>query len=659
MYARLAAFIFLVAGLVNPATVSAQADPFTCTATLAGEVEDGRFVVGQDEVLRGFIVCRGGPRDGSTVVVTVARQGAGGSVGNIQAEDPIEYAGHVFTYTPNPAFEGDDGFVLRATKGTASDSVAMLVRVGPAENDAPRCSVSLGDASGPPFEVEAGESESGSVFCIDPEGGPVTVEVDDPPTGSVDLNGTELTYNAGSPGVGDFVVHASDGPNDVDVTVRVTVVPAVNDAPTCSVRLGFFFDRLLDGTAVLEPGEERDGTLSCQDDPGERNTLTLSLVGSPTTVTAFTPGPQFGSFRSATFHYTAPASGGDGSFVLRAGDGTNQTDVTAKVLIDHPQTDDPMTCGATTEEFQSSGSPERVIAGETYEGTFACVEADGDVTPSLVTPPQHGTISNLTAFSFTYAPDPGFEGPDFFVLRGTSGDETADARVDVVVIERPPGAADTDSDGVDDISDNCPSVPNPSQANGDRVNDGGDACDPDDDNDGVADVADGCPTVYAATATGCPDDDGGGAGSGGGGAGSGGGSPGGAGGGGATSPATPEIGGPRSAGAVRVSRSGLLRLPRHVVECAGPGPDCAVLVRLVGSPPARKAAAARKLTLGRSSFKVVSGRRRAIAVRLTRNGMKVLKRAGRIKATAAVRVTRGAQVASRTVRVSLKAPRRR
>jgi hypothetical protein len=57
---------------------------------------------------------------------------------------------------------------------------------------------------------------------------------------------------------------------------------------------------------------------------------------------------------------------------------------------------------------------------------------------------------------------------------------------------------DTDGDGVQDGGDNCPTVVNPDQRDTDH--DGlGDACDADDDNDGVADGSDNCPTTANAT----------------------------------------------------------------------------------------------------------------------------------------------------------------
>ena len=54
-----------------------------------------------------------------------------------------------------------------------------------------------------------------------------------------------------------------------------------------------------------------------------------------------------------------------------------------------------------------------------------------------------------------------------------------------------PAIVDGDGDGVADASDNCPTVPNDTQANHD-TDAMGDACDTDDDDDGVADADDNC-----------------------------------------------------------------------------------------------------------------------------------------------------------------------
>jgi hypothetical protein len=60
---------------------------------------------------------------------------------------------------------------------------------------------------------------------------------------------------------------------------------------------------------------------------------------------------------------------------------------------------------------------------------------------------------------------------------------------------------DADGDGVENASDNCALVINPSQTNTDGNDDDGDACDQDDDNDGCSDASDNCPLEAATNCT--------------------------------------------------------------------------------------------------------------------------------------------------------------
>jgi len=123
----------------------------------------------------------------------------------------------------------------------------------------------------------------------------------------------------------------------------------------------------------------------------------------------------------------------------------------------------------------------------------------------------------------------------------------------------------------------------------------------------------------------------------------------------------PNIGGSSSAGAAAVSSKGAFKLPQNV-DCTGPGPDCAASTAASGSVPANLASASAKrktIKLGGSSFKVKSGKKGQVTVKLTKKGLRALKRAKRLKVTVTITVKRGTSTVTKKVKVTLKAPKRR
>lgn len=105
-------------------------------------------------------------------------------------------------------------------------------------------------------------------------------------------------------------------------------------------------------------------------------------------------------------------------------------------------------------------------------------------------------------------------------------------------------------------------------------------------------------------------------------------------------------------------------MPKQSVDCTGPGSDCAVKVTVTGKLPAGTVGAsaqrrrkAKTVQLGRSGFTVKTGKRGKVTVKLTRKGLRLLKRQKRIKATVTITVTRSGIKAKKTVRVTLKAPK--
>ncbi|MGI8511186.1 MAG: hypothetical protein ACR2NH_00970 [Solirubrobacteraceae bacterium] len=89
------------------------------------------------------------------------------------------------------------------------------------------------------------------------------------------------------------------------------------------------------------------------------------------------------------------------------------------------------------------------------------------------------------------------------------------------------------------------------------------------------------------------------------------------------------------------------------MDCTGSGPDCTVKTLVTGSVPAGKASASakrRRIKLGSSSFKVKAGKKGKVKLKLTKAGLKRLKRLRKIKAKGKITVKRGGVSARRPSR---------
>ena len=132
--------------------------------------------------------------------------------------------------------------------------------------------------------------------------------------------------------------------------------------------------------------------------------------------------------------------------------------------------------------------------------------------------------------------------------------------------------------------------------------------------------------------------------------GGGGGGAGGGGAGGIASAAT--IRGGRAGGTVKVSSKGTFTLRRQVVECPTGGASCKV-----GTSVTRRVKK-KRVKLGGSSYTLAAGKKGALRLKLTKQGLRTLKRAKRIKGSVSISVRKGSTVTRKTVSVTLRAPKR-
>jgi Bacterial Ig domain len=123
--------------------------------------------------------------------------------------------------------------------------------------------------------------------------------------------------------------------------------------------------------------------------------------------------------------------------------------------------------------------------------------------------------------------------------------------------------------------------------------------------------------------------------------------------------ASPVIAGGASAGSAKVAANGLALL-KTIVECRGAGPSCSVRTTVTARLRGNTFGAARTKTvkLGGSKFTIAAGKAARVKIKLSRKGLRLLKRRKRISAKVRINVARAGESTARTVKVTLKAPRR-
>ena len=323
-----------------------------------------------------------------------------------------------FTYTPVAGFVGIDSFTYKASDGVAeSGTVTVAIQVTnspPVANNDSYTMVHDRTLDIPAPGVLGNDS--------DPDGDDLTaILVSNVSHGNLSLNPNgSFTYtpNAGFVGTDSFSYQASDGAAQsaaVSVVIAVTNNPPVanNDSYT------MLHDRTLDVPAP--------GVLGNDSDP-DGDDLTALLVSSVSHGLLTLNG-------DGSFSYV-PNAGffGNDSFSYKASDGAAQS-ATATVVIQ-----------VTNHAPVANNDSYTMVHDRTLDVPAPGVlgndtDADGDnLTASVVSNVNHGSLTLNPDGSFTYTPNAGFVGTDSFSYQASDGAQNSTASVTIQVTNKAPWA---------------------------------------------------------------------------------------------------------------------------------------------------------------------------------------------------------------------------
>lgn len=324
-----------------------------------------------------------------------------------------------FVYTPDPNFEGIDGFIYRADDGTSSSLLAVVT-------------IHVNDSHSAPVAIEDSyvllEDQSLDIDATmgvlandsDADADPLTaVLVEGPANGTLTLNDDgSFTYTPAENfnGSDSFSYQASDGSQLSEEVVVAISVTAVNDVP---VATNDFYETNEDQALVV--GVE-SGVLA-NDSDSDGSALTALLVdGTADGSLSLNPDGSFSYTPNANFN-------GIDAFSYQVSDGTTTGDLVVVELVVNAINDAPT---IVDDAYTTHGSP--LVVDEVAGVLANDSDIDGDLlTAELVEGPANGTLVFNADGSFTYTPNDGYAGPDAFSYVASDGVESVQAMVSIQV----------------------------------------------------------------------------------------------------------------------------------------------------------------------------------------------------------------------------------
>ena len=332
-----------------------------------------------------------------------------------------------YTYTPNPDFNGDDSFTITVDDGKGGKvDVPVNITVTPV-NDAP---VAGEDDKITPED----QPVSGKVPVTDVDGDDLTYVVAEPPkngTVTIDPDTGDYTYTPNPDFNGDdsFTITVDDGKGGkVDVPVNITVTP-VNDAPVAG-----------EDDKITPEDQPVSGKVPVTDVDGDDLTY---VVAEPPKNGTVTIDPDTGDYT-----YTPnPDFNGDDSFTITVDDGKGgKVDVPVNITVT-PVNDAPV-----------AGEDDKITPeDQPVSGKVPVTDVDGDnLTYTLGEPPKNGEVTINPDGSYTYTPDPNFNGEDSFIVTvddGKGGKVDVPVNITVTPVQDLTGQDDTATVKEDEVLD--------------------------------------------------------------------------------------------------------------------------------------------------------------------------------------------------------------